>query len=365
MDVIYDTNEKVTAWANRVVTVICLALCLYLLYRELNNRKQHKEQTVHTNVNPYQKLLNIWSMLVIILAVITSVFSLMYYTPIIACIYGAWIGSISLLNTRVILTFYQISRLQYCFLNKQIHSQYGYSKYVFYILYTFGICISLYASICVPFIIDYKVNKYQCYGNSTNFYFTWLYTAFPLYYIWDWLVLGLYVNKIIQIRAKKKRNDNKNNNIIIKRVNITLNKILLLTIFYEIATAIGTGVYSIWEDNNILSIILRSTFRFDPLITSVLIYLMIESNNEEYLKILLLLYKSKICFCCAKYMKDSVNSMNDKENIELQVQNTDCIKDSMIDTINETHSIGATKESVPMRHTMYIDQSEATLTNQV
>ena len=40
--------------------------------------------------------------------------------------------------------FYQLSRLHYCFANSQIHSDKGYAKWVFIIMYTIGISLSIY-----------------------------------------------------------------------------------------------------------------------------------------------------------------------------------------------------------------------------
>ena len=56
-------------------------------------------------------------------------------------------------------------------------------------------------------------------------------SSVPMYYLCEWTVLALYTSKIIQL----KNNDGTNNEqIVVKRINRMLKKIVILALIHEI-----------------------------------------------------------------------------------------------------------------------------------
>ena len=103
--------------------------------------------------------------------------------------------------------------------------------------------------------------------------------ALALYIIWDWIVLFLYIIKVVQIRKKMKDKQKD----IFKRVNCTLYKILLLTLFCELYTVFNIllNVIGLLNDIKWMSAIIVA---IDNIVVSIAIYLMVERNDNKYLK---------------------------------------------------------------------------------
>ena len=135
--------DLVIIWITRITYGICTIIGVYILKTEYEKRSEH-----NLNENKYQKWLNIWSISVIIATIFQSSLRFIATLSPNVCQYANFVAWIFGTNSRVLLTFYQISRLQYCFLNKQIHSKkYGYNKYIFYVLYVIGLNVSILGSI--------------------------------------------------------------------------------------------------------------------------------------------------------------------------------------------------------------------------
>ena len=116
--------------------IVAVCFCGFIFIKEYSKRKT--QISLH-KTSIYQKLLNIWSLMIIIYSILTCIFAAISLIPIyIFCYLGTIFTSTLWAHCKDLLTFYQIARLQYCFLNKQIHSkQYGYPQYLFYIYYIY------------------------------------------------------------------------------------------------------------------------------------------------------------------------------------------------------------------------------------
>ena len=137
-------------WICRVIFLLSFFIYTYIFKCEYKKRKQ---QPIPLYNNIYEKLLDIWSILTIISTILTAIFYFIGRFPWTVCLYANILGSIFFSYGRIFLSFYQLSRLQYCFLEKQIHSKkYGYPNWLFYLLYIIGICITLFVSIILWFI---------------------------------------------------------------------------------------------------------------------------------------------------------------------------------------------------------------------
>eukprot|EP01084_Bolivina_argentea_P260492 439935_1 len=129
----YITWEFIGAWVSRIVYFIAIMIVWKILKREQSNRSQDswKQQNDKHHANIYQKWLNICSSTTIVLAIFTLAFYILETIPII-CLYTYPISSSLWPVLKSTLTLYQISRLQYCFYYKQIHSiKHGYSSSLF------------------------------------------------------------------------------------------------------------------------------------------------------------------------------------------------------------------------------------------
>lgn len=349
----------VTLWIRRVSFVIAFCLSSYVLKKELFNRRREKSSAVSSNSNIYQKLLNLWSLLTMILMLFIPFLFLIGTLPSNICEYVWRLGNISWLSSRITLTFYQISRLQYCFLDKQIHSKkYGYPQCLFYLLYLIGIICGLYTCLFWWFIPNdtYDINKQVCIREYSDFYSIYLVTSSLVYFGWDWLVLSLYIIKIIQIKNKKTSSNDKNNTIVTKRIAIILHKIVLLTIIYEITGMLEIIFITIIDESTIIGSILKIPIYLDPVIISAVMYLMIERNHQQYLKVLNIMYKSKICCCFNCLMIESINTI-DEQNTAANIQ-----EENNKNEKNICHTKESKENSIQLQQKKYIDLSEQTIT---
>ena len=231
-----------------------------------------------------------------------------------------------------------------------------YPNWLFYFLYAIGIIYIFPTSIIMLFIYDYEMIKLSCFATKVYpWYDIITFILFPVYYLYDWFVLLLYIIKVIQIKNKKELN-NYTNAIIIKRVNIQLMKILFLTIFYETWNILFVLINTYFEDNGIIDILVLF-IPLDSVITAVIIYFMIEHNHDKYIKLLEIVYKLKICICLYCLINDIIYPENDEKelgkNIEIQVSKVS-VQSINTKTMNLT-PIGIEKpDNSPMTNTVNV-----------
>ena len=192
-----------------------------------------------------------------------------------------------------------------------------------------------------------------------------------IYYIWDWTVLLLYAIKIIQIKNAKKGTsiESATNkyvyNTVMKRVYIGLHKILLLTIIYEILTVSMVVMFTLFDDTTYEGAINSAAFIFmDPFVSSCIMYLMIERNNDEYIRALSLLYKSKI-FCWLNcLMRDTLEYTisNEIENDNATTPQSNRDNENIENIGNMDEKKLTNYDSIEIHHKQYIDMSVPTET---
>ena len=104
----------------------------FILKSEIQNRRQ--ASTTFTT-----KSLKCISILCIICSLLAELFYAIYTFPGI-CKFAGFMCASFTLCAMVSMELYQLFRLQYCFSNSQIHSNYGYPKHLFIFMYS---CIIL------------------------------------------------------------------------------------------------------------------------------------------------------------------------------------------------------------------------------
>ena len=132
-------------------------VCIYIVCKEYKKRIQMEE----IDTNKYQQRLQIFSFTLLTLCPIYY-FILMLW-PFL-CDYGLkFITSCIYLLSKILISFYQIARLQYCFSSQQLHSsKHAYAKTVFIYLYLHGI------SLIIMLIIDVFVDVTIAAGAKIN-----------------------------------------------------------------------------------------------------------------------------------------------------------------------------------------------------
>ena len=291
-----------TQWI--VVGVIFIAfstLSFIVLRSEIQKRK--KATTKFTT-----KWFKWFSITCITSGFLMQLFYTLIYIPWF-CTIAAYLGVVSSYVQGISMTYYQLFRLYYCFANEQIHSDKGYPKSLFIAMYTIGAIIGIMFVMSSSFGLA-DVIRPKC-GFFDNYYFYyeplliapvlsgWLFVCAMLsFIIWDVSTLILY---IMQIRKFHKHISIEP--IIHKRIMLILYKITVLTLFYQIVFCfllmdalmyglihpiIGYCIYA-------LGIALQS------LSLSISMYLMMEHNELEYVKLLRIIHKFKLHWICCKY----------------------------------------------------------------
>ena len=162
-----DQQLFIELWIDRAIHLIALCVASYILYRK-ESKENKIEPKINTNI--YQKMLNLSCRLTLTTFIIMNFSWLIGLIFSSLCYYGVLLGITCWGASRLFLTFYQTARLQYCFLDKQIHSKkYGYPQCLFYILYIFGSILLLWYSAISWFLYDGNENNYYCYLEPNEF----------------------------------------------------------------------------------------------------------------------------------------------------------------------------------------------------
>ena len=242
---------------------------------------------------------------------------------------------------------YQLSRLYYCFAQEKVHNNNGYPRWLFIIMYTIGFGIMINATI-VPWILFYDKYKLECgINNQYQYYQTelkyswsaaiWSYILLACFIIWDMMTLLLYSIKVIQfrfefnLRSKQDQDQKTSSEATVERIMSILNRILVLTMLYEIPWVIYIAMKWIPYDTHwVLNVLLFINYFIVIFMMSYSVFLMQSHNTKEYEKFLSILYERKLyyigCCCFGNMIKNdlySLNSMNssivDTKEIETKI----------------------------------------------
>lgn len=264
-------------------------------------------------------------MLTIIICIIHSIVLFLYTIPGI-CLYVNQRYFTQNLD-KFLFTYYQICRLQYCF-NQLWH------KSIFIILYTIGI-IYLIGEWSMR-IISYRVIDLQSNGcgmkrdenGVVSVVVLWIIGIFS-FYIWDVLVLSMYVCKIKSLqREKQKRkhsdigHDPHDHDLPIdhktksdKRVDALLRKTLILTIILEIfgfSTFVIKILLQQFIDKDNSDAYILTVEAMDTIITCFIMYLLVEHNHKFYAKLMKYLSGISLLCCCKSMVYDTIRESQNK-----------------------------------------------------
>ena len=145
----------------------------------------------------------------------------------------------------------------------------------------------------------YDIGQFGCniksFSSVHSVHFKVFLATFITFFVWDWIVLGLYLYKVYQLQHHK-IHDGFNKNVH-DRILFILNKIIFLTILYEILAVfdvIPHFVILLQPDIQFYNII---AFSLDSVLGSLLMLLMIERNNDSYVKFVKFISMTN-AFCC-------------------------------------------------------------------
>ena len=238
--------------------------------------------------------LNVWSNLSIALFQMCMILGLLHKTAGV-CTDTYWMGTIIWIAANYALTNFQTRRLQYTF-----HSQFkstsveslGYPNKLFYGLYAFG---TLLLSICVFYfpIYAYDVKDHGSYGCQIEFqsgFFATAGTLLAWLFVWDWIVLALYIHGVRKLR-KVIRNGLDDDNVL--KASYIVRKILFLTVFFEISTVINVVLFSFSNHPSVSTAMHLS----DTFLSVIIVFLMRQHNDDWYRKCI-----NTICCCLSKVL---------------------------------------------------------------
>eukprot|EP01084_Bolivina_argentea_P211336 359500_1 len=221
---------------------------------------------------------------------------------------------------------YQLSRLHYCFSQTKVYSKTGYPNWLFILMYIIGVLWCIYAVISPWFWIDMFLDcgidkQFQFYtqGKSntiiTGHSDTVRHTTF--YLVWDFGTLLLYIIKIISFQKYKFIDIDT-----YKHIMSILNRILILTILYEITGAVALLISIIHYQILIIRIAYWLSWGLVSIMLSCSMFLMQPHNIYQYRKLLKMLYASKLyylCCCCVSIIRYEIEADNtEKENTYIE-----------------------------------------------
>ena len=290
-------------------------MCTNMHILKMELRRRNKDDTTYAN-----RYMKIWSIAVIICGTIFGCsYSVGYFQGF--CNVSAQILTISISGQVTFLGCYQLSRLHYCFAQAKVHNRYGYSRCLFIILYIIGfsafITAVIFPWLFTPFYIKCGINDNLQYypfkqtfkSNPMQGTAIWINITIFLYILWDVTILLLYTCKVLQFNRKVAVEDN-----IKKRIMFILNRILILTLFYEIVF-VFLGIVSVVQDNvdwEGMYVLVGFSYQFVSIVVSYSIFLMQSHNTDKYRKFLTILYTSKLyyigCCCCGRMIRNDLYS---------------------------------------------------------
>eukprot|EP00483_Globobulimina_turgida_P007342 UN07356 len=227
------------------------------------------------SAHKYQKCLNIWSMLTMIVCCVKCTFSFMYTLSFI-CRTTIYISTYVM--TKVFLTFYQIYRLKTCF-NSSV------PKYTFIILFMNGVfiilSIQIIQSLNVYPLFDTKHNI--CYLITTKSARKFTLIVMLWYYIWDIFVLYKYISKVKMLRSNATITSH------IQQATVIIYKVSILTVMHEIvsfvATIIPLGLSILSSSNNMYGVRLIIG-NIDVVLSCFIMCLMTQHQHKRYVPLM-------------------------------------------------------------------------------
>ena len=241
---------------------------------------------------------------------------------------------------------YQLSRLHYCFANDQIHSNKGYPKWLFIMMITAGIVLSISYVISVLLLYPYSIlstcgitKELEYYAASFQFISIGdgfikraiIIAVGVLFVTWDITTLYLYIYKIHLFRSelKSKHGDN-----VYKRIILILHKIVILTIFYQLIGLIVLIIAFITTTVNLSGVSLSIVETVRSLSITIAIYLMMDHNEDEYIKFLKIVHCLRFHAICCKYRNMVIDQLDELDMIDIEINSGNNIPTNELTTID-------------------------------
>ena len=235
------------------------------------------------------------------------------------------VGPIAVGAQFLFLGLYQLSRLHYCFSQNSANHHNGYPQWTFVVMVTVGVLTLMFFAMLMIFgrILPSRCGLVQKYSfeweyddsvwfrgdpeDQMNEFYRWYFMLVVLGSIWDIIILLMYYFKIKSFRKTKAlRKD-----AVWRKVMFILQRIIILTLFYQLTLLIANSsliaagyITDTMLDRLSIHHVARASFN---VLYSIVVYLMMEHNTDEYLGFLRCfkrLYLNYICFCCCHRMVD-------------------------------------------------------------
>lgn len=294
------TNEepnavtRVGVWVTRIIYPIVMLFLLKMMHAE----KVKQRQRNHLAESTYQQWLNRLVLIFMSMNLLFLFCAFMNEIPGICLYVNAKISVTLWIASHIVATFYQITRLKFCFSSQSIHSQmYGYNNWIFNVLYLIGFIFIAYGILLgfMSFTVSEQEPNLGCLveENDDKVIASAGLSFIVSYICWDVSILLLYIYKIQQINRNK--NLKKNDKIYIRIKNI-LNKITILTIIFELQSFVFVTSYIIGAVIfNIKTLIDAVNGPIFCILDVIVIKLMMEHNDEQYQHFL------NFCKCLRRY----------------------------------------------------------------
>ena len=217
------------------------------------------------------------------------------------CIFSNYFSIVFTIFSYASMGFYQLYRLHYCFANGYVHSNKGYPKWIFIVMGSSAMICVVYLCISSLFV-DANITTIlisQCaYNDKYEFYFHPIQLFGPhlimpwdcysisilTYTVWDLFTLFLYVMKIWTFRKYATEEPT-----VYKRIMSILHKIFILTIFYQIFFLFYGVLFTLKiHDSQWVLWLIVSEMTYLSVCGSI--YLMMDHNEEQYIKFLRIIY---------------------------------------------------------------------------
>ena len=278
-----------------------------------------------------------------------------------------FIGSTMTFYTQILfMSFYQLSRLHYCFSNQQLRAKKGYPLCVFVVMVIIGIIVWIsglmllifvdtLSSKCgytddASFFYRYRARAILFDGDSwedqwmTEIYYSWNFLLSLSVHIWDLVILLLYLFKIYRIgkvhRSKGTR--------VWDNVLFILHRIVIITVFYTICSLLVSMLYTTLamiklSENKLIDSILIELRSSGMIAAYNLLYffailLMMDHNTNIYVVFLRFLHRyclKYICFCCCYTMVDQqIERWNEPKETELHTRGRDRLTSTMFPNVS-------------------------------
>ena len=129
----------VEVWvADSIVSFVCTLIQVWLLKKELNLIRNGSANYT----TPYLRL---WVLLCISSGILSTASRMLRYFPGVCHFAYFLIFSVGSASQPVFMGFYQLSRLYYCFSQSNVYSDKGYPQWLFYIMFTIGVLLSIFS----------------------------------------------------------------------------------------------------------------------------------------------------------------------------------------------------------------------------